>query len=84
MHQSQPSLHSLRINFTGAPRTLTWQSLDLVQCHLEAPFSQLVESLTFMRDRTEIDPRQCANFVICFFLGKGIGFLAVVLFVCNK
>ena len=36
MHQSQPSLHSLRIHFDGAPRTLTWQSLDLVQCHLES------------------------------------------------
>ena len=32
-HQSQPSLHS---QFDGAPRTLTWQSLDLVQCHLQA------------------------------------------------
>ena len=33
MHQSQPSLYSLRKHLT-APRTLTWQSLDLVQCHL--------------------------------------------------
>ena len=35
MHQSQPLLHSLHINLDGAPRTLTWQSLDLVQCHLK-------------------------------------------------
>ena len=32
MHQSQP-LFTPYI-FDGAPRTLTWQSLDLVQCHL--------------------------------------------------
>ena len=35
MHQSQPSLHSLRKHLTVAPRTLTWKSLDLVQCHLQ-------------------------------------------------
>ena len=42
MHQSQPSLHSLRIHLKGAPRTLTWQSLDLVQCHLKGSHSDAV------------------------------------------
>ena len=30
MHQSEPSLHLLLINIDGTPRTLTWQSCDLV------------------------------------------------------